>query len=420
MVYILENNYQKERHMKIVNLAKGIDQLTIDIENILFEGLWEMPKGVTLNSYIVKGEDIAIVDGFCGWDGVPETLFKLFDQLSLDVNKVKYLVLNHLEPDHSGWITEFKKIHSNFEVICTDKGAELYKAFFGEDEVIHIVNDTSSLDLGDGKVLKFVTTPHVHWPDAMLTYEASSGILFSCDAFGMFGTFERSTFDDDYTDKEIQNFQREINRYYANIIGAFSPFVLKAIEKCKNIEINMIAPGHGLIWRRRKDWILETYQRLAHNQRGEETSGITLLWGSMYGMTEAVVVEVENKLKASGIDYHIHRVPETSWGELLTSVWTSKGVILAMPTYEYKMFPPMAAAFEEIGKKKAQGKIAFRFGSYGWSGGAQKELDEIHDKLRMGWHFVAPYEFKGRARQEDIEHVLTQVDILIRKVKESE
>lgn len=405
--------------MKTVNLENGIEQLTIDIKDILFEGLWEMPKGVTLNSYIVKGDEIAIIDGVCGWDGVPEALFELFERLDIEISKVKYLVLNHLEPDHSGWITEFKKLHSDFEVICTDKGAELYKAFFGEEEVIRVVNDTSELNLGAGKILKFITTPHVHWPDAMLTYEESSGILFSCDAFGMFGTFERSTFEDDYTDAEIQDYQREINRYYANIIGAFSPFVLKAIEKCKGFDIKMIAPGHGLIWRERKDWILETYAQLAHHQKGENAPEITLLWGSMYGMTEEVVIEVEKKLKSSGLKYYSHRVPETSWGEILTSVWTSKGIILAMPTYEYKMFPPMSAALEEIGKKKAHGKIAFRFGSYGWSGGAQKELDEIHDKLRMGWHFVAPYEFKGRALQEDINLVLKQVDFLIEKVKES-
>ena len=405
--------------MKTVNLGQGIEQLTVDIKDMLFEGLWEMPKGVTLNSYIVKGDEIAIIDGVCGWDGVPEDLFKLFDQLDIDIDKVKYLVLNHLEPDHSGWITEFKKMHTDFEVICTDKGAELYKAFFGEDEVIHVVNDTSEINLGAGKVLKFLTTPHVHWPDAMLTYEASSGILFSCDAFGMFGTFERSTIDDAYTDLEIRDYQREINRYYSNIIGAFSPFVLKAIEKCKGLDIKMIAPGHGLIWHRRKDWILETYTHLANNQKGDAEEEITLLWGSMYGMTEEVVMAVEEKLKKSEIKYYVHRVPETSWGEILTSVWTSKGIILAMPTYEYKMFPPMAAALEEIGKKKAHGKIAFRFGSYGWSGGAQKELDEIHEKLRMGWNFVAPYEFKGRAKQEDIEHVLRQVDVLIEKVKEN-
>ena len=404
--------------MKTQRIHDGIDQLTIDVKDILFEGLWEMPNGVTLNSYIVHGDDIAIIDGVCGWDGVPETLFQLFDSLNLDVKKVKYLILNHLEPDHSGWIEPFKKIHSDFEVVCTDKGAELYRSYYGDNETIHVVKDGSELDLGNGKKLNFITIPHVHWPDAMLTYEVNSQTVFSCDAFGMFGTYEKSNASE-YTVDELKSFTREIDRYYSNIIGAFSPFVLKAIEKCEGIEISKIAPGHGLLWDTGIDWIIEKYRSLANCQKGGEQK-ISLIWGSMYGMTEAAVKVAESVLKASGISYEVHRVPDSSWGEVLTSVWTSKGVILAMPTYEYKMFPPMAAVLEEIGRKKAHCMLGFRFGSFGWSGGAQKELDEILEKYRMNWTFIEPHEFKGRATDESLEIVKQQTLELIELVKQCE
>ncbi len=399
--------------MKITTLAEGIDQLSIDVEGILFESLWEMPKGVSINSYVVKGEKIALIDGVCGWDGVPETLYALLDQLGVELKNINYLVLNHLEPDHAGWIEDFRKLHNDFEVICTDKGAELFKVFYGEGVKIRVVKDDDTLDLGGGKILSFKTIPNVHWPDAMVTYDEETGILFTCDAFGSFGKLEGSALDDGYSDAEIQAYEEGTIRYYSNIIGAFSPFVIRAIDKLKPLSIKMIAPGHGLVWHSRVEKIMQDYLDYAHYQKGCARREITLIWGSMYGMTEEAVKAAIEVLEASGIKYHVHKVPESSWGDILTSVWCSSGIILAMPTYEYKMFPPMAAVLDEIGKKKVQGRKVFRFGSYGWSGGAQKELDEIHEHLRLCWTFIEPHEFKGKAHLEDLEIIKTRVQALV-------
>jgi flavorubredoxin len=399
--------------MKITNLAEGIDQLSINVEGILFESLWEMPKGVSINSYVVRGEKTALIDGVCGWDGVPESLYTLLDRLEVDIKSINYLVLNHLEPDHAGWIEDFRKLHSDFEVICTDKGAELFNAFFGEGVAIRVVKDDDLLDLGGGKVLSFKTIPHVHWPDSMVTYDASTGILFTCDAFGSFGKLEGSALDDGYSDDEIDAYEGETIRYYSNILAAFSPFVTKSIDKLKSLEIKMIAPGHGLVWHKRVEKIIQDYLNYASYQKGEARREVTLIWGSMYGMTGEAVKAAIEVLEASHIKYHVHQVPESSWGDIITSVWRSSGIILAMPTYEYKMFPPMAAVLEEIGKKKAQGRKAFRFGSYGWSGGAQKELDEIHERLKLCWSFIEPHEFRGKPNDADLLKVKKQVKALV-------
>lgn len=406
--------------MKITPISEGITQLSVNVENILFEGLWDMPKGVSINSYVVKGDKIALVDGVCGWDGVPESLFALLDQLNIDLKSIQYLVLNHLEPDHAGWIDDLRKIHDDFEVICTDKGADLFEAFFGTGVKVRVVKDGDVLDLGAGKVLEFHTIPHVHWPDAMITFEKSSRVAFTCDAFGSFGKLEHSSFDDDYSDEELKEYEHETIRYYSNIVGAFSPFVLKAIEKLTPLNMAVIAPGHGLVWRSRIYKIIEDYRNYALYQKGHARGEITLLWGSMYGMTEMGVRVAIEELEKSGLTYHVHQVPETSWGDILTSVWTSDALILAMPTYEYKMFPPMAAALDEIGKKKAVGRKVFRFGSYGWSGGAQKELVEIHDKLRLNWMFIEPVEFKGKPLTDDLDKVREGVQALIGLVKETQ
>lgn len=403
--------------MRLTEIAHGVHQLSVNVENILFEGLWEMPKGVSINSYVVKGDEVALIDGVCGWDGVPESLFELLDQLNVPIKSIKYVVLNHLEPDHAGFLDAFKQIHSDFEVICTAKGAELLTAFYDAHLKVRIVKDDDMLNLGGGKVLTFKEIPHVHWPDAMVSFESQTGVLFSCDAFGSFGIMEKSAFDDDYTDAEIEAYEKETIRYYSNIIGAFSPFVPKAVNQINRLAVRMIAPGHGLIWRKRKDKIVADYLDYACYQKGIARPEITLLWGSMYNNTGAAVQVAIETLEASGITYHVHQVPETPWGELLTSVWTSSALILAMPTYEYKMFPPMAAALEEIGKKKAHGRKVFRMGSYGWSGGAQKELDEIHDRLRLNWSFLPPHEFKGKPLEADFEIIRERVLELIESVK---
>ncbi|WP_353096822.1 FprA family A-type flavoprotein [Tissierella praeacuta] len=405
-----------------MNVTKVIDDtylLSVNVENILFEGLWDIPNGVSLNSYIIKGEKTAIVDGVCGWDGVPESLFALLDELSIDPKSIEYLIINHMEPDHSGWIEAFKEINPNFKVICSKKSAELLDAFYGHTENITVVTDNDTLDLGNGHTLKFVEIPNVHWPDTIATFDTLTGTLFSCDAFGSFGNLKEANYDDMLDSQAIDFYENEAVRYYANIVASFSMPVKKAIDKCSPLPIKIIAPGHGIVWRKDPNKIIEDYARYASYQKGPAKEEITLIWGSMYGMTEKAVDYIVKILEGEDIKVNIHRVPETSWGTVLASAWNSTGIILAMPTYEYKMFPPMAAVLEELGKKKIFGRKAFRLGSYGWSGGAQKELDEIMNKYCMKWDFIDPVEFKGTPREEDLQLIEERVKDLVKEVKKA-
>lgn len=402
--------------MNYKEIIDNVYQLSVNIEDILFEGLWEMPNGVSINSYIVKGEKTALIDGVCGWDGVPEKLLSLLDKLDIDPKSIEYLIVNHMEPDHSGWIEAFKEVNPNFKVVVSKKGAELLEAFYDNNNDVIIVKDKDTLDLGNGHTLEFVEMPNVHWPDTIATLDRKNGVLFSCDAFGSFGSVNESNFDDLLTSEEMDFYEKETVRYYSNIIGAFSLPVKKAIEKCKNLPIKIIAPGHGIIWRSNPNKIIEDYSRYASYQKGVAEREITLIWGSMYGMTQKAVDYAIKELEKKDIKLNVHRVPEDSWGTILASVWTSTGVILAMPTYEYKMFPPMAAALEELGKKKAVGRKAFRFGSYGWSGGAQRELDEIIDKYKMNWEFIEPVEFKGSPSEKDLSLVGQRIKELINEI----
>ena len=403
--------------MKKFKIADGIHMLTMNVEDILFEGIWEIANGVALNSYIVQGEKTAIIDGVIGWDGIPETLYENLEEIGVDPRNIDYLIVNHMEPDHSGWISNFRKVKDDFTIICTDKAAKMVSSFYGEDK-IRIVKEGDTLDLGKGKVLSFHPVPNVHWPDTMYTYERSTKTLFSCDMFGAFGRMVDHCFDDELTPEEIDFFETEGIRYYSNVMATFTSNVRKAIEKAKSLEIDIIAPGHGPVYRKNPQKIMDDYYRFSQYAEGAGKNEITILWGSMYGMTAKAVEHVEKVLQREGVKYNKLEMPLESESEMIATVFKSAGIIIAAPTYEYKLFPPVAAALSEIGRKKITGKVAFRFGSYGWSGGAEKELNEIIERNKMNWSFIESVEFEGAPKEEDLAKIEAKVLELIEKMKE--
>ncbi len=402
--------------MRKIKVADGIHMLTMNVEDILFEGIWEIANGVTLNSYIIQGEKTAIVDGVIGWDGIPETLFKNLEDIGVEPKNIDYLIVNHMEPDHSGWISSFQKIKDDFTIICTDKAAKMLASFYNEDK-IRVVKEGDTLDLGKGKVLSFHPVPNVHWPDTMYTYERDTKTLFSCDMFGAFGRMENHCFDDEMTPEEVDFFESEGIRYYSNVMTTFTPSLRKAIEKAKEMELNIVAPGHGPVYRKNTQKIIDDYSRFSLYATGAGENEVTILWGSMYGMTLKAVNHVESILQKEGVKYNKLQMPLESDSEMVATVFKSAGVIIAAPTYEYNLFPPVATALNEIGRKKISGKVAFRFGSYGWSGGAEKEIKEIIERYRMKWDFLESVEFEGAPKEEDLIKVEAGVRELLEKMK---
>ena len=403
--------------MKKIKIADGIHMLTMNVEDILFEGIWEIANGVTLNSYIVQGEKTAIIDGVINWDGVPETLYNNLQEINVDPNNIDYLIVNHMEPDHSGWISNFRKVKDDFTIICTDKAAKMVASFYGEDK-IRVVKEGDTLDLGKGKVLSFHPVPNVHWPDTMYTYEKDTKTLFSCDMFGAFGRMGEHCFDDELTPEEVEFFESEGIRYFSNVMATFTPSLKKAVEKAKSLEINIIAPGHGPVYRKDPQKIMDDYIRFSQYAEGAGKNEITILWGSMYGMTAKALDYAEEILKREGIKYNKLKMPITSESDMVATVFKSAGIIIAAPTYEYKLFPPVAAALNELGRKRISGKTAFRFGSYGWSGGAENELKDIIERNKMKWDFVESVEFEGAPKKEDLIKLEPKILELIAKMKE--
>jgi len=405
--------------MNITTVTQGITRITANVENILFEGFWELPDGVSLNSYIVQGDKTAIIDGMINFNDLSAAFKRALDKIDVSLENADYLIVNHMEPDHSGWIETIESLKPDAKVVCTQKAAALLDAFFGHKDNIMIVKDGDTLDLGADRVLTFHEIPNIHWPETMATFDTLSGTLFPCDAFGSYGKVYENGYDDLLNEDELKKYEAEAARYYSNIIATFSTFMTKAIDKLKELPIKIIAPGHGIVWRKNPERIFDDYARYASYQKGPCKPEITLLWGSMYGMTRRAVDHIIDSFDDSDIKLHILNVVSESISDILSLVWQSTGVILAMPTYEYKMFPPMASALEEICRKKAQNKLAFRIGSYGWSGGAQRELDEIIERNRANWSFIEPVEFNGSATNEDFKLIEERTKELIALVKKA-
>jgi flavorubredoxin len=404
--------------MQASEVTDGIFCISANIgPEILFEGIWPLPQGASMNSYVVKGRDVAIVDGVGAWDGGPEALFGQLARIGVKAEDIRYVVMNHTEPDHTGWIKSFSTLNRDFEILVTAKGAEMAQAFYGLEAPIRVVKSGDSIDLGNGKQLMFEEIPNVHWPDTMVSFEPSTGTLLCCDAFGTFGAIDDALFDDQLDEDRLRFYEREGLRYYANIVARFSSAVNRAIDKVRKLDVRIIAPGHGPIWRRDPERVIRLYERFAAYAKGPGKPQVTVLWSSMYGNTAQAVAPLLEGIAAEGVESVVFQVPQSHIGDILASAWESTGVALAMPTYEYQMFPPMATVLDELGRKQVKGKLALRVGSFSWSGGAQRELEEIVERQKMAWRFLEPVEFRGAPGPEILELIRQRGQELARQVK---
>ncbi|NLJ38933.1 MAG: MBL fold metallo-hydrolase, partial [Candidatus Atribacteria bacterium] len=274
--------------MPAVELRKNIHWIGVnDHTTDLFEGLWPITQeGVSYNSYLINDQKKAIID--LAKSIKVDQFFKRIAEI-IDPSQVDYIILNHMEPDHTGVLRVLRKIAPHATILCSSKAKDMIQAFYGITDQVQIVQDGEEVELG-GLTLQFFMTPFVHWPETMMTFEKKNRILFSCDAFGSYGALRGAIFDDECTDLEF--YKKQALRYYANIVAKFSAQVLKAIEKLAGIPVEVIAPSHGLIWRKNPSIILNLYKKWAEYAKIPGEPGITLLYATMYGNTEALMDSV--------------------------------------------------------------------------------------------------------------------------------
>jgi flavorubredoxin len=381
----------------------------------LFEGIWPLTKGISLNSYIVKGDKLALIDLVRDWSEAPKQYEDELSGIGLCYEDVDYLIMNHLEPDHTGWLLEFKRRCPHAEIISTAKGINLVKSFYHIDTKVRVVKDGDTLDLGEGMVLQFFETPNIHWPETMVTWEPKSGTLFTCDAFGSFGALGDRVFDDQFNAEEHLAFEREALRYYTNIVSSFPIFVERAIEKLSKLEIKCIAPSHGMVWRTNPQKIIDEYSKFVSYNKGPGEKEITVIWGSIYGNTKIGVDAVIKGIQAERVPYTVYQIPDDNISYMIADAHKNAGLVLAMPTFEYAMFPPMAHVIDMLKRKHVFGKTVFRLGSWGWVGGAKKEYEAAIEPLN--WNSVESVEWQGLPTEETLKILEEKGREIARKVK---
>ncbi len=346
-----------------------------DYETNLFEAIWPLPRGVSYNSYLILDEKIALIDSV---KGVSLSRHLEAVKALLPAGRgVDFLVVNHMEPDHSGSILAMRGLFPQMQIVGNAKTAEFLQALYDLKEGVRQVADGEVLKLGR-HALRFFLTPMVHWPETMMSYDETDKVLFSGDAFGGFGALPDGIFDDQV---DLAYYEDEILRYFSNIIGKYCAPVQKAIARLADLEIAVVAPTHGPVWRKNPAKIVADYDRWS---RQETEKGVTLVYGSMYGNTEKMAEAVARGLAAEKVEkIRVHNISRTHASFVLTDVWRYGALVLGGPTYNARLFPLMSDFVELLENLRPVDRFLGIFGTYGWSGGGVKALRNYAQKARL-------------------------------------
>ena len=374
----------------------------------LFENMWPIPNGVSYNSYLIIDEKIALVDTleYGSSDDYLDKIEELIDGKPID-----YLIINHMEPDHSGAIKTIVEKYPNIKLVGNLKTFKIIEAYFGYKDNWHQVEDGDGLDLGH-HVLKFIMTPWVHWPETMMTYDLTEKVLFSGDAFGSFGTLDGGIFDDEIEFEEY--YLDEMRRYYSNIVGKYSNMVQKAFKKLEGIDIKYICATHGPIWRKDVNKVLSLYDKWS---KFETEDGVVIIYGSMYGNTAKMADCIARKLSEEGIKkIRIHDVSKTHISYLINEIWRYKGVILGSSAYNSGMLPTMENLTRTLEHMGVKDHLLGLFGSYSWNGGGVKMLHKFSETIE--WELVSePIDSKGIPGNETFDRCEVLAKAMADKLK---
>lgn len=342
-----------------------------------FENMLPLPYGVSYNSYLITDEKTALVD----------TVDVCYGEVFIDKIKsqlgdksVDYLIINHMEPDHSGSISLIRKYYPNMTIVGNKKTLEMLEGYYGIDDNTLEISDGEVLSLGKHK-LQFHFTPMVHWPETMMTYDETENVLFSGDAFGCFGTLDGGVMD---TEMNVDKYWDEMIRYYANIVGKYGAPVQKALQKLTPLDIKIICSTHGPVWKEYVSKAVDIYDRMS---RYEGKEGAVVVYGSMYGNTERMAEAVAQGLTMGGIkNVVLHNVSKSDASVILRDIFKYKGLVIGSPTYSNELYPEIDSLLKKMEIRGIKKRDFAYFGSFTWAGIANKKLAEFGEKMK--WRVV--------------------------------
>ena len=329
-------------------------------------------RGTTYNSYLIVDEKIALVDTVLG-SFSRELVENIRQIISLD--KIDYIIANHVETDHSGALAEIMKLCPKAKVVGTQKCKEgLYKHYYGNWD-FQVVKTGDKINLGK-RTLSFIEAPMIHWPDSMFTYCPEEQLLMPNDAFGQhYATSQR--FDDEVDQCALMD---EAEKYYANILWPLGSIILKKIEEIQklNLPIKIIAPSHGIVWRKDPGKIINSYVYWAKNNVKEK---VVIVYETMWQATEKMALKIAEGIVASGIEVKIFDIATSDRTEVIKEMLDAKGFLFGSSTHDNDMLPAIAGFLELVKGLRPKNRVVGFFGSYGWAGGAVNEMEGLFKEI---------------------------------------
>ncbi len=356
--------------MKAAEIAGNVYWVgAIDWNIRSFHG-YSTPRGSTYNAYLIKGDTNVLIDT------VKRPFFdQMVSRISsvLDPKEIDLIISNHVEMDHSGSLVPAQNL-TGAKILASKRGVEGL-ALHHDGLEIEAVEDGQELRIGD-RVLRFIETPMLHWPDSMFTYLVEDKILFSMDGFGQHLASSKRF--DDEVDKDVLMY--EAAKYYANILMPFGGQVLKTFEKVKDVDIKMLATSHGVIWRKDLNGIINAYLSWA---KGETKEKAVVVYDTMWGSTQKMAEAIADGIASEGVETRPHKLSDSDRSEIMRDILEARAVVVGSPTLNNGMFPTVADFVTYMRGLRPKGKKGAAFGSFGWGGGAVKALRENLEKAGL-------------------------------------
>ena len=382
--------------MKAVEIVKDVYWVgAIDYNVKHFHGYsYTTHHGTTFNAYLILGEKIALVDAVYG--PFSDEMLKRIESV-IDPAKIDYVISNHTEMDHSGAIPQVLDRLDNGVLVCTEKAVDELRKHYPNGWNIKTVRTGDEIDLG-GKTLRFYEAPMLHWPESMFTYYVEEELLMPNDAFGQhYATAKR------FADEVDQNvLWKEAEKYYANILWPLSRMVERKIEEVieLGLPIKIIAPSHGLIWRKEPLQIVTRYLEWAKGERVRDR--IVIAWDTMYQSTSKLARAIAEGINDEGIEPLLRLIPQSDRSDIMAELLEAKGILVGSPTLHNDILPTIASLLSDFEVLKPVGKKCAAFGSYGWGGGSVKRIQESMEKGKMDI-VMEPFTVKWVPTKDELE-----------------
>lgn len=364
----------------------------------LFENLFPIPHGVSYNSYVIMDEKTALMDTT---DPSITSLFLANVAHTLNGRKLDYLIINHMEPDHCSNIEEIMHRYPETTLVCNTKTLQMIGQFYDLDLTgrTMMIKEGDTLSLG-AHTLHFVAAPMVHWPEVMMVYEDSEKILFSADGFGSFGALNGNLFNDEI------NFDRDwlddARRYYTNIVGKYGAQVQAVLKKASGLDIQMICPLHGPIWRNNLAYILDKYVKWSTYE--PEDKAVAIMYGSMYGNTERAADILATALSTAGVkDVRVYDISNTDVSELISEAFRCSHIVIASPTYNGGLYPVVESLLNDMKALNLQNRTFALIENGTWAATSNKHMRAIVETMKNMTILDTTVTVKSSVKEAQIE-----------------